>query len=238
MKRLLATLRRDLTLQARYRLYAVSVFIVLFWGVFLNLLPATAQADAAAVVPAFVMVNLILTTFYFVGALVLLERDEGMLAALVTTPLRDLEYVLAKVLTLAALALAETLLVVGLVFGLRFRWGLLLGGTALLGALYVLAGFASVVRHRAINAWLMPSVGVVTLLSLPLLPHFGLAEPALFYWHPAMPALVLLQAGCAAQPAPGVALLYGVLGACAWVGLGFAWARRRFDRFVVRTAGD
>lgn len=235
MRRLLATLRRDVVLQVRYRLYAVSVFVVVVWGVLLSLLPVAARTDAAVIVPAFLVFNLIVTTFYFVGALVLLEKDEGMLAAIVTTPLRDAEYLLSKVITLTALGVAESLLVVVLLFGARFRWELLLTGTVLLGALYVLAGFLAVARHDSLNEWLLPSVPVVMLLLLPLLGHFGLVDRRLFWLHPAAPGLLLLQAACG--PSSQGEIAWGVLGSLAWLGVGFAWARRRFDRFVVRTAG-
>jgi fluoroquinolone transport system permease protein len=235
VRRLFATMRRDVTLQIRYRLYAVSVFVVLVWGVLLSLLPVAARTETAMVVPAFVVFNLIVTTFYFVGALVLLERDEGMLSAIVTTPLRDAEYLLSKVITLTALAVAESLLVVVLLFGVRFRWDLLLAGTAFLGALYVLAGFLAVARHDSLNEWLLPSVPVVMFLMLPLLAHFGLVDRRLFWFHPAAPGLLLLQAACA--PSSNGEIAYGVLGSLAWLGAGFTWARRRFDRFVVRAAG-
>lgn len=235
MRRLLATIRRDVVLQVRYRLYAVSVFVVMVWGVLLSLLPVAARTEAAVVVPAFLVFNLIVTTFYFVGALVLLEKDEGMLSAIVTTPLRDVEYLLSKVITLTALGVAESLLVVVLLFGARFRWELLLTGTALLGALYVLAGFLAVARHDSLNEWLLPSVPVVMLLLLPLLAHFGLVDRRWLWLHPATPGLRLLQGACG--PSSEGEIAYGLLGSLAWLGAGSAWARRRFDRFVVRTAG-
>lgn len=235
MRRLLATIRRDVVLQVRYRLYAVSVFVVVVWGVLLGLLPVATRTDAAVVVPTFVVFNLIVTTFYFVGALVLLEKDEGMLSTIVTTPLRDAEYLLSKTITLTALAIAETLLVVLLLFGVNFRWELLVAGTALLGALFVLAGFVAVARQDSLNGWLLPSVPVVLFLMLPLLAHFGLVDRRLFRLHPAAPGLALLQAACA--PASPGEIAWGVLGSLAWLGLGFAWARRRFDRFIVGTAG-
>lgn len=134
MTRLLATLRRDVLLQYRFSLYAVSVFIVVVWGAALTVVPDAARPSAARVVPAFLLANLIITTFYFVGGLVLLERDEGMLVPLVTTPLRETEYLVSKAVTLTGLALAESLLLVVIFFGLppHVLW-LLLGSAALGG---------------------------------------------------------------------------------------------------------
>jgi fluoroquinolone transport system permease protein len=234
-RRLVATIRRDVALQARYRLYAVSVFVVVVLGGVLHLLPGAARADALLVVPAFVLFNVVVTTFYFVGALVLLERDEGTLTALVATPLRDAEYLLSKVITLTALAAVETLLVVLLLFGLGFDWPLLLAGTMLLGALFVLVGFVSVVRYASIDRWLMPSVPAVTALMLPALSHFGLVGEWLYYAHPAGPAFLLLRAASGAEVV-ATSVAFGRVGALAWVAVAFVWARRRYERHVVREA--
>jgi fluoroquinolone transport system permease protein len=230
MKRLAATLRREVILQARYRFYAVSVFVVLFWGVLLGLLPGRAALDPALVVPGFLMANLLVTTFYFVSALVLLEKGEGTLAALATTPLRESEYLAAKVISLVLLALVESLLVVVLIFGWRFQWALLLLGGVLLGALYTLCGFLLASRYDEINRFLMPSAVAVTLLSLPMLPLFGLADRALFLLHPVEPSVTLMRAAFGvASPAD---LAYGVLGSLAWTAAAFVLARRRLMTFM------
>jgi fluoroquinolone transport system permease protein len=234
MNRLLATLRRDVMLQNRYRLYAVSGIMVLVWGVLLSLIVRNLQADAALLVPAFIVFNLIVTTFYFMAALLLLERDEGMLTVIVTTPLRAVEYLSSKVLSLTVLALVESLLIILLLFGAHAQWAPLLAGATLLGMQYVLVGFISVVRYDSINEWLMPSVPVVVILVLPLLAHFGFVSHQLFYLHPTWPALRLVEAAYA-PVAGGELMLAGAAAAC-WLGLTAHWARRRFLHFVIRTA--
>jgi fluoroquinolone transport system permease protein len=79
-------LRWDVILQARNGFYWASAFLVLVVGGLLLALPAAARANEAAWVPAVVAVNLQITTFFFVAGLILLERDEGTLAALAVSP--------------------------------------------------------------------------------------------------------------------------------------------------------
>lgn len=232
MSRLLATLRWDATLQVRYKLYAVSVFVVLFLGGALQFLPAAVRVEA--LVPAFLVGNLMVTTFYFVCALVLLEKADGVLTALVVTPLREAEYLLSKMLTLTALALAENVLVIALLFEIE-RWGFLLAGAALLSAFYVFAGFIFVARYNSINEMLMPSVLVITACMLPLLPHFGLTSRLPFLLHPVEPMMVLLRASY--TPASGGLIAYGFAGSLVWVAVSFVWARQRFERFIVQASG-
>ena len=235
MSRLGATVRRDVLLQYRYKLIAVSVLMVGFWGALLIFLPDALIPEPDVLVPAFVVVNLMTTTFYFVCGLVLFEKDEMVLSALVTTPLRGGEYLLSKAMTLSLLACAETLGIVGLIFGLDVNWGLLVVATLVLGAVYTWLGFVAIARYDSINEFLFPSIALATGLLLPLLAHFGVVSRLLVLPHPVEPALVLLRAAYA--PVGGGELAYGLLGVTAWMAVSFHWARRRFDLFIVRAAG-
>ena len=77
MRRFVATLRRDLLLQYRYKLIAVSLFMVAFWGGLLAFVPKGLRPEPSLLVPAFVVVNLLTTTFYFICGLVLFEKGEA-----------------------------------------------------------------------------------------------------------------------------------------------------------------
>ena len=235
MRRLFSVLRWDAMLQYRYKFYAVGVGMVLFWGALFSLIPGIGRADAGVVVPAFFAINLYVTTFYFISGLVLIEKSEGILATLAATPLRDLEYLVSKVVSLTLLAIVESLLIVVVVLGIRGNWAPLLAGAFVMGAIYSLAGFIVVVRYGSINAFLIPSVLYVTALLLPLLPHFGLADRSIFVFHPLEPAMELMRA--AFRPTGIVETALSIAAAIAWTGVGFAIARRRFTRFIVREAG-
>ncbi len=236
MTRLLSTFRWDLTRQFRYGFYYVSALLILILVALLHQLPGDGSIDFGLLIPALVVLSLVMTTFYFMGALVLLEKGEGTLAALVVTPVRDTEYLASKVASLSLLAMVETLLLILLIYGTAFEPLPLLAGMSLLGGFYTLIGFVAIARYDTINEYLLPSILITIALGLPLLDHFGLWESVLFYLHPVQPALVLLRAAFA--PMEMWQLAYGVLGASAWVGLSFVWARQLFHRFVVRAAGS
>ena len=235
MKRLVASIRLDARLQLRYGLYAVTGIVVAVWAIVLWLFADALRPLAALLVPVFVAGNLLMTTFYFVAALVLFEKGEGSLAAIATTPLRDGEYLLSKVLSLTALALVESLVIVALLSGTDARWGLLLPASALLAAIYTMLGFIAIVRHDSINEFLIPSLGYVFALTLPLVGHFGLVDSMVFLPHPMEMALVLMRGAYAPEPVWKLAV--ALCGLVAWFAAAFLWARARFDRFVVRTAG-
>ncbi len=181
------------------------------------------------------VLNLIITTYYFIGALILLEKGEGTLAGLVVTPLRDTEYLTAKIMSLTFLAMLESILIVVLIYGFNFKPLPLLAGMLLLGGFYTMIGFVTIARYDSINEYLLPSGVVVMLLMLPLIDYFALWESAIFYLHPVQPALVLMRAAFVSVEPWEIA--YGVFGSLLWLGLSFAWAHRIFHRFVVRAAG-
>ena len=236
MTRLLPTLRWDVVLQFRNGFYAVSAFVILIVVGLWSQLPNADSLDYSLIIPALMMMNLLITTFYFVGALVLLEKAEGTLTGLVVTPLRASEYLASKVMSLTLLAVLENLVIVLLIYGFAFQPLPLLGGMILLGGFYTLLGFVAITRYDSINAYIFPSAVMVTLLMLPLLDYLGLWQNPIFYLHPLQPSLVLMRA--AFDPLSAWQIAYGVIGSMLWFGLSFVWARRVFHGFVVRSAGD
>jgi fluoroquinolone transport system permease protein len=181
-----------------------------------------------------VLVNLQITAFYFAAALLLLEKGQGVVAALVTSPLRPWEYIGVKALTLVLLGTAEQVAIEVSVFGPDERWGWLLLGTALAGACYVCVGLAVAARHTAINTFLIPSIGGITVLSLPLLGYYNLLPPWTFAWHPLAPSLVLLEG--TSRPITMTLAIFGILGGLGWCAVAFPWARYLFAHRVAPAA--
>jgi fluoroquinolone transport system permease protein len=233
MSALGTALRWDATLQARNGFYQATVFIVLVMGALLLAIPEALRADRALWVPAVLAVNLQITTFFFVAGLMLLEREEGTLAALGVSPLGAGTYLLSKTVTLTALAALETVLLIWIAFGTAGDWVLILLGTAAIGAVYTGLGVAVGARFRSVNALLLPASLVVTLLLLPLLPHFGLAPRAPSLLHPLEPPLALIRAGYGAGGAEEIA--YGVAGSAIWAAVAFLLGRRAVRRLMEST---
>jgi fluoroquinolone transport system permease protein len=243
-KRILAVLRWDLSLQYRYGFYYVSLFTIVLMVLLLSQIPLQ---NLAFLLPIFVLSAMLATTYYFMGALVLLEKGENALQGLVVTPLHAGEFLLARVASLTGLALVETLLIVvpvyGFLYGYRAGFGVgfhfnllwLLAGMVLLGALYSLLGFVAIAPYDAVNEYLLPSVAYLILLMLPLIDYAGLWQSVVFYLHPLQPALLLLRA--AFMPAAPWQIVYGLVGSLFWTAVAFAWARHAFQQFVVRAAG-
>ena len=232
MRRLAAAIACDARLQYRNGFYAAAAFVAVALVLLLRWVP---QGYLGWLMPALVLTNMQVNTFYFLGGLVLLEKGEGSLEALVVTPLRRGEYLASKVLTLAFMSLVEALAIVALGYGTAFNPWALAVGVALTASLYCLYGFLVVARYDSINEYLFPSMLYTSVLSLPLLDYFGVWETPLVYLHPVQAPLVLLEA--AFRPVDAWERVYGVLYGGLWVGLMGVLAVRAFGRFVVAREG-
>ncbi|HJU43254.1 MAG TPA: hypothetical protein VJ691_10585 [Vicinamibacterales bacterium] len=227
MTRALAMLRFDVIVQARQGFYAASVFLVIVVAGLLLMLPPAVRANAAVLAPALFVANLPITTLFFMAGLMLLERDEGTLAALGVTPYRAVDYLSVRIVTLTTLAVIETVAVVWIAFDVG-SWPWLTAGAMALGVFYTACGAGMSARYSSVNEMILPGSVFVTVLLLPLLPHFGLMPRGVLIVHPVEPALTLLRA---AYHPPGVVDVgFGIGGSLAWCVAAWRWGRDGIER--------
>lgn len=237
MKRLLAAMQGDVRLQFRQGFYLAAGLVAALAMVAISRLP-TLDYDAGWLAPPIIVSNLTLGTFYFVGGLVLLEKGEGTLQALAVTPLRDVEYLASKAVTLTGLSVVENMLIAATFYGQRPGIGYvgMVLGITLASALLVLTGFVAVAAYDSINEYLAPSVLYAALATAPVFTLLLRWDQWLMYVHPIQATLVLMQA--LDTPLEPWQLVYGVGYPIVWLGLLAAWSKRTFQRFVVAPAGS
>jgi fluoroquinolone transport system permease protein len=232
VSRLVATMWCDVRLQMRNGFYWAVAFLLTMLLVLVSQLPSF---DWVPVLPPLVLGNLAVATFFFIAGLILLEKGEGTLEAQVVTPLTEATYLTSKIVTLTALSIVESIVIVLVTNGLEFRPLPLVVGIVLTATLYCLAGFLAVVRYDSINEFLFPTMIWVTLFSLPILHYAGLWSSPLMYLHPFQAPLVILKG--AFNPLRPWEWIYGIGYATLWSSLAFFWSRRAFRRFVVAKSG-
>ena len=219
----------DMRLQARYGCYAVYAVLTVVFIIGLRTVGPALRTEATVLL---IVTDPTVLGFYFIAAMVLFEKEEGVLDALVTSPLGDTGYLISKAVTLSLLAVVTSTLIA--VFGHGTTPGLtvLIGGVALAAALFVLIGFVAVARFDSINEYFISAVGWGTVLFLPLFGYVGLIETPLFYLLPAQPVLLLIEGGFRPLAAPEVIYAFGYL----LIGnmVAFVAARSTFRRHIVR----
>ncbi|MBB4932804.1 fluoroquinolone transport system permease protein [Lipingzhangella halophila] len=187
--------------------------------------------------PYVIFGNLVTIGYFFIAASLFLDKDERTIDALVVTPLPFASYLAAKVTSLTALSAALALALAVLTHGGSFDPRALLAGLVPATALVLLVSFTSATTYTAFTDWLLPSLGWLTALSLPLLHHSGLWEHPLFSLIPTHGPLMLLDGAFdQADPTTGqwaYALLYPLV----WIGVLGALAQRSFTRRIVTGEG-
>jgi fluoroquinolone transport system permease protein len=238
------TLKTDVTVQLRNRLYAIGIAVALFIGLLTALLtPPESFAQSLPVLLLFVVGG---STLLYVGGMFLFEKNEGTLNALIVSPLRTREYLWSKVVTLSVLASLEGMVILGTAFVLPAT-GLLdhsegslpaisvpLLGVGLLSvaSVYTLIGVVTVVRYAQVTDFLVPVLSIALVLQIPAVEVGGLMDSYVLYVIPTM-APTLIIAGAFESLAVwqwtyafGYTLLMNVLL--------YVWARAAFQRYVVQ----
>lgn len=209
VERLLAV---EVRLQWRHRIVALVAALTAVWA---GLLLAMPPAAARTVAPWLLVLETALVGTAFAGALVLLERGQGVLAALATSPLRLGEYLASKLGLLTALVLASA---APIALAGRIDLAELPGTLAAIGLTAVLTMLVAVaVAARAASAMAFLAALPLALLPLlvPAIVHAaGLGGP-LLYAVPTTGAMDVVHAGYGGSPSlPAVSLGWLAL-ACA-----------------------
>jgi fluoroquinolone transport system permease protein len=232
MKRLLQSIKLDIQLQFRNGFYFVSAFVAAGTILLLSRFP---EVDWTLFWPVIILENLVVNTFFFMAGLVLLEKSEGTLEALIVSPLRPAEYLAAKIGSLGLLSLLETILVVLVISGPSFNWLWMLLGILSLVALYILYSFFVVIRYDSIGEFILPAALWSFGFSLPLFTYFEIWTSPLAYLHPLQAPLTLMKA--AYQTIPSLEMVYALLYSAIWIFIGFRYSVRAHQQFVVRKQG-
>jgi fluoroquinolone transport system permease protein len=224
VSRLLSTLALDARIQLRSGLYVASAFVAVCSALFLSWL---GPRNAEALLPPFLLEAVLINTFYFMAGLLLLERTEGTLVAQRTTPLRDGEYLVSKIMTLSALSLVECLSISTVVAGFGPHLLEQSLGIVLASAFLGLSGVAVAARYDSINRFLLPSALYTFVLSLPILGYFGVGDWAWYLPHPLRGPMDLLQAQTRHTPS---VLIYATFYPLLWMIPLYRWSRRELRR--------
>lgn len=165
----------DVRVQARERIYLFTAFTTAAFAVVVALLPENASPS---VVTAILLLDPAIIGMGFVGGLVLLERAQHLPPALAVTPAAPADFVLAKLVTFAALTVAGGIAIVLVAWwppssALLLRMMLALAFT---GILAVLGGFVMVATAHSLNHLIARALPVSIIVELPLLAHFGIVE--------------------------------------------------------------
>ncbi len=240
--RLASAMQLDARVQARNQLWGISAGVGLLAAAALAWL--TPVDHVGGTVPMAVLMLAGGATILYVVAMVLMERSDATLSAIVVSPLRRWEYLTSKVITLTGMATLEAVLmafgclaILSWQSGAPLSWPgfLFFAGVVGLGAMHVLAGVVIVVRYEKINEVLLPVSIVAAIFQIPALWMVGAIDhPAILAIPSAAPTLLIRAAFV---PLSTWEWVYAVSGTVVFIGGLALWADRAFYRHVVQRGG-
>lgn len=225
--RLLAAMGQDIRFQFRHGFYYAYAILTILYIIVLRLLPETMVYPALTLI---LFTDICALGFFFIGAIVLLEKGQNLTESLFVTSLRLHEYLLAKILSFLFLATLSALLIMlgASIGGQDLMWFIF--GAVFSALIYTLFGLIFAAKARHVNDYFVKSLGAGLLISLPILAYVHLFDTPLFYIFPTRATLILLDV-----LGTDYALsekLFSVASLLIWFLILGSWVYQRFDKHV------
>ncbi|QED49802.1 fluoroquinolone export ABC transporter permease subunit [Cytobacillus dafuensis] len=230
--RLIASIKADIQFQFRHYFYYVYLFVSTFYILILSFVPIEVKEKTALV---FLFSDCSFLGSFFIGGIILLEKDQGIHNQLFVTPIRISEFIWSKVISLSVLSAASAMLIYICTFGLTYKALPLLLGVLFNSVFATLLGLIFAVRVKSINQYLLISPLFVTVFFLPILDVIDLFHTPLFYLLPGKAGLLLMEN--AFSPLSVEGWIYSLSTLFLFIILAFQLAYQSFTKHVLLKIG-
>lgn len=156
----------DMKFQARYGFYLLYGILTIFYVVLLLSLPRLWQENVVAML---IYSDPAAMGLFFMGAIILLEKSQRVTSFFAVSPIRVLEYVCSKVLSLSLIALLVAVLLASVANHRSLP--LVLSGTFLSSVLFTLSGMIIATKITSLNQFIFATVPVEIISFVPAILH-------------------------------------------------------------------
>lgn len=156
----------DMKFQRRYGFYFLYGILTAFYAVLLFSMPQSWKENVVAILlysdPAAM-------GLFFMGAIILLEKSQRVTSFFAVSPIRVLEYVCSKVLSISIIALFVAAVLAVVVNHKSIP--LLLTGIFLSGIVFTLSGIILATKITSLNQFVLAAIPVETIAFVPAVLH-------------------------------------------------------------------
>lgn len=171
--RLRSLLLFDMRFQAKYGFYFLYLVLTVVYGSILFAIPENWREKAAAI---FIFSDPAAMGLFFMGAIVLLEKSQHTPCAIAVSPVRAVEYISAKVISLSAISLVTAAALALAADGGHLCVVLL--GTAISSVIFTLLGIIIATKIVSLNQFILWTVPIEILCFVPAILHLCKVTPA------------------------------------------------------------
>ncbi len=185
--RFIKLLLGDIRFQFKYGFYFMYVVFCVAYIWILLFFPAAWRQKAACMM---IYSDPAALGLFFMGAIILLEKSERVLNALAVSPLTIMEYILSKVISLAAISTLVSL-VLAIVAG-SDNIPVILLSVVITSGIFTLLGLIIAAKINSLNQYLIATVPLEIICFVP--PLIYLFYPAdILRWHPLNSSMRLIN---------------------------------------------
>ncbi|MEA3458544.1 MAG: ABC transporter permease [Candidatus Thermoplasmatota archaeon] len=239
MSNLKNMLRWEFLLLYRYKLIHISILTIVLS--FLTIQAVESLQGQGQVHSVFLFFDPAIIGIMFVGALVLFEKSEHVLQALVITPMNTDDYILSKVISLTTLSVISATIFMSLLMifsEISVNVFYFASGIILTSAMMILIGFILASGVQNINGYLLGmAIGFIGLMFPPLLHLFGIIENPIFYIWPTQASFILFDGIFHAGALEIWETIYGIGYQLCWIALLYYFAKKAFYKHIVLKGG-
>jgi fluoroquinolone transport system permease protein len=221
-------LKKEITLQWRQGFWLVYF---VFTAIYVTVLLSLPEKNRMLVSLILILSDTTMLGVIFIGALVLLEKQQLVLQSLFVTPLEPSQYIWSKTISLSLIAISMSILVYLPVWHFTTYTLLLMATIAFTAGTFVLLGLGLAARIDTINQYFGLLMGVSMLLILPVLPYMLLEQHPIFLILPYVASLDLMLG--AMNPLPIWRILLDIVLLVIWGYIAYRYAIRRVTRYLV-----
>ncbi|MEJ6951555.1 fluoroquinolone export ABC transporter permease subunit [Natronospora cellulosivora (SeqCode)] len=232
--RILQALKQDLKYQFRHGFYYAYIFVSLIYIAIIFFVPSDYRALVAGII---VFSDPAMLGFFFIGAIVLLEKGENIFEGLFVTPLKVNEFLAARVLSLCILALFTAFIIGIIAIGFNFNYLLLFAALFLTSIIFTLLGVTLAVRVKTVNEFLIYSIFYSVIIAVPILEFVNIYENIIFYIWPTRASLLLIL-GSFTRNTELLEILFSIFVLILWTIIAYKWAYTCFYTYIILKIGD
>lgn len=169
----------DIHFQWKYGFYFIYFILTVLYVCGIAALPEHWKTDIASIM---IYSDPAAMGLFFMGAIVLLEKGQKVLNAMVVSPVKVSEYILSK--TIALIAISSIIaLILGLVSGSNHLPGIAVG-TALTSAIFTMLGIIAATRISNLNQFLIVIMPIEIVCFVPPIVGLFVELPNIFCFFP------------------------------------------------------
>jgi fluoroquinolone transport system permease protein len=224
---LLKLTKFDIIAQYRQGFYLVYGIITVIYIFILASVPEEARQVVTAY---FIVSDTSILGMVFVGAMVLLEKQQNILQSFFITPLKLSDYLWSKVISLTLIAVLVSSFIGFIPGGMLSNWWLMLIAVLLSSVFFTFLGLGIAARVSTLNGYIAGIVLGGSIAGFPIAGYFFFHDLSLIFPVNAAVELMVVQPD-------KLGILNGtmcVLSLFIWCFMGYAFAKKQFERKVIQ----